>query len=105
MAQAFVQQAISKSPVAIFTKSHCPFCTKVKNVLAGQKIKFTEHTIESRPDMNEIQDYLQQITGARTVPRVFIGGKSVGGCDNTVQLLEQGKLLDLVKSAGGEIDQ
>ncbi len=103
MAQVFVQQAISKSPVTIFTKAHCPFCIKVKNVLSGQKISFADHAIDSRPDMNEIQDYLQEITGARTVPRVFIGGKSIGGCDNTVQLLEEGKLHDLVKAAGGQI--
>ena len=99
MAQTFVQQAIAKSPVTVFTKSHCPFCVKVKQVLLGQKVVFTEYAIENRADMAEIQDYLQQITGGRTVPRVFIGGKSVGGCDDTVRLVEQNKLTELVQTA------
>jgi glutaredoxin 3 len=102
-AQTFVQQAIAKSPVTLFTKASCPYCNKIKQVLNGQKVKFDDYSIETRSDIAEVQDYLQQITGARTVPRVFIGGKSVGGCDDTVKLVEQGKLIQMVKAAGGQV--
>lgn len=33
------------------------------------------------PQGNEVQDALQPITGRRTVPQVFVGGKFIGGCD------------------------
>ena len=105
MAQVFVQQAIAKTPVTVFTKASCPYCSKVKQVLSNQKVEFSEHVIENRPDMSEVQDYLFTLTGARTVPRVFIGGKGIGGCDDTVKLVEQGKLIELVKAAGGKISQ
>lgn len=36
------------------------------------------------PNMNDIQDYLGQLTGKRSVPRVFIGKTFFGGGDDTV---------------------
>ena len=48
--------------------------------------------------MNLIQDELEEITGARTVPRVFINGKFVGGGDDIVDLDRRGKLRDLLES-------
>lgn len=32
--------------------------------------------LQDRPDCNEIQDALEEITGARSVPRVFVDGKN-----------------------------
>ena len=51
-------------------------------------------------DGNDIQDYLLQLTGARSVPRVFIGGKCIGGGSETKGLHETGQLVPLLKSVG-----
>ena len=51
-------------------------------------------------DGDAIQDYLKTVTGARTVPRVFIGGKCIGGGSETRDLHQQGKLVPLLQSAG-----
>ena len=51
-------------------------------------------------DCDAIQDYLLSITGARSVPRVFIGGKCIGGGTETKTLKDQGKLLPMLKDAG-----
>ncbi len=51
-------------------------------------------------DCNAIQDFLKNMTGARSVPRVFIGGKCVGGGTDVQQLQKSGKLVDLLKKAG-----
>jgi hypothetical protein len=47
-----------------------------------------------------LQDALAQVTGARTVPRVFIGNKFVGGGDDTARLAENGKLRKLLVEFG-----
>ena len=47
-----------------------------------------------------IQDYLQKITGDRTVPRVFIAGKCIGGGGDTKSLHQGGKLVPMLKEAG-----
>jgi len=99
MAQVFVQNAIKSGPLVVFTKGYCPYCKEVKKVFDGLKVKYSEVDIEGNPQMDSIQDYLKDLTGARSVPRVFIGGKSIGGCDDTKALVAAGKLDALLKAA------
>ena len=56
--------------------------------------------IENDKDCNEIQDYMRQLTGGRSVPRVFIGGKCIGGGDETQAADRAGKLQGMLESAG-----
>ena len=56
--------------------------------------------LEKRPDCSEIQSYLKQLTGASSVPRVFIGGRCIGGGDDTEALEKRGQLKDLLASSG-----
>merc|ERR1712173_497456 len=68
------------------SKSYCPFCHKAKAALNNYKINpdnFEWLEIEDREDCNEIQAYMKQLTGASSVPRVFIGGSCIGGGDET----------------------
>ncbi len=39
--------------------------------------------LDQRDDGSAIQQYLQSVTGQRTVPQVFINGKFIGGGDDT----------------------
>jgi len=56
--------------------------------------------IEDREDCNEIQAYMKQLTGASSVPRVFIGGSCIGGGDETSAAHRSGKLEGMLKEAG-----
>ena len=51
-------------------------------------------------DGSAIQDYLLKLTGARSVPRVFVGGKCIGGGTETQDLHKTGQLATLLKDAG-----
>ena len=42
------------------------------------------------PDVS--MDFMKQMTGARTVPRIFIGGKCIGGFDELSRLETEGRL-------------
>ncbi|CAI4223108.1 unnamed protein product [Auanema sp. JU1783] len=57
--------------------------------------------LDSRPDCNEIQDYLGELTGARSVPRVFVNGISLGGCDDTASYAKSGRLHSLLLECQG----
>lgn len=48
--------------------------------------------LDNNPDGNAIQDYCNKITGARTVPRVWVNGKFVGGGDEVAAGVKKGKL-------------
>lgn len=49
---------------------------------------------------DEIQGYLGQKTGQRTVPNVFIEQKHIGGNSDLQKLKSAGKLKELLVSAG-----
>ena len=63
------------------------------------KTKMEVIELEKRPDMSEIQSYLRDLTGASSVPRVFIAGKCIGGGDDTAAADSKGQLLPLLRDA------
>ena len=48
--------------------------------------------LDTMDDGSAIQAALAQITGQRTVPNVFVKGKHIGGCDDTVAAQKAGTL-------------
>ncbi len=100
----FVDKIVAKNAVAVFSKTYCPYCVKAKNVLSKYDIKNIQivelDELDDSSQVDVIQDYLHKITGARTVPRVFIGGKCIGGGDDTASLDQDKKLGELLKKAG-----
>lgn len=79
MAQALVTKAIQENAIMVFSKSYCPHCVRAKRVLDAElgQHKYAVMELESRSDCSAIQDYLSKLTGARTVPRVFIQGELI----------------------------
>jgi len=51
-------------------------------------------------DGGAIQDCLQEVSGGRTVPRVFVGGKYIGGGTDVRDLQKKGRLTPLLKDVG-----
>ncbi|GAB2224806.1 hypothetical protein Droror1_Dr00005583 [Drosera rotundifolia] len=100
MALKKAEELVSSNPVIVFSKSYCPYCKKAKSLLTelGASFKAIELDIES--DGSEIQSALAEWTGQKTVPNVFIGGSHIGGCDATVGLQQQGRLVPLLTEAG-----
>merc|ERR1739848_897839 len=93
----WVDDCIGSKPVVVFSKSYCPFCDMAKNALKQAGITdYLLIELENREDCSEVQNYLQKITGGRTVPRVFINGKFIGGGSEVQQLQAQGKLAGMV---------
>ncbi|XP_068640197.1 monothiol glutaredoxin-S6-like isoform X2 [Aristolochia californica] len=52
--------------------------------------------LDLRDDGSEIQNVLLDLVGRRTVPQVFVHGKHVGGSDDTLEALANGKLQKLL---------
>ena len=52
--------------------------------------------LDKRDDGSEIQDALADLTGGRSVPRVFIEEAFIGGGDDTERLARSGELKALV---------
>lgn len=64
----FVDNLLATKKVVVFSKSYCPYCARAKTALqtynlSPEVLEWLE--IEKRDDCNEIQDYMQELTGAR----------------------------------------
>ncbi|MBF0804585.1 MULTISPECIES: glutaredoxin 3 [unclassified Neisseria] len=84
-------------PITMYTGPHCPYCTMAKQFLKSQGI---EEITEIRIDQNPAgYSEMQQRTGRRSVPQIFIGETHVGGFTDLYALHQKGRLKSLL--AGG----
>nr|CAB3249473.1 glutaredoxin-C8-like [Phallusia mammillata] len=95
-AEAFVDETIQAHKVVMFTKRFSPYCYKARSAFKSIKVECVEILLTGRPDCQIIQDALLKKTDARTVPRVFVNGKCIGGGNETKALNEQGRLEQIV---------
>lgn len=80
--------------VILYTGRFCPYCTMAKRLLANLGVTEIE---EIRVDTNpEAFAKMQESTGQRTIPQIFINGTHVGGYTDLAALHQQGKLRDLL---------
>ncbi|XP_027550532.1 glutaredoxin 2 isoform X1 [Neopelma chrysocephalum] len=91
-----IQNIISDNCVVIFSKTTCPYCKMAKKLFEGLNVNYTAVELDTNMNGSLFQDVLEQMTGGRTVPRVFINGTCVGGATDTQRLHDEGKLLPLV---------
>eukprot|EP01043_Picozoa_sp_COSAG02_P033700 COSAG02_NODE_2314_length_9156_cov_8.075072_10_plen_664_part_00 len=103
-APGMVSEALAEAPVVLFSKTFCPHCKDV--VAMFDKLGLTQkpHIVELdllQPQrMDAMQDHLKDLTGARSVPRVFVDGNFIGGADDTIAAHASGKLAEVLVEAG-----
>jgi len=100
-----IELVVSKHPVVVFSKSYCPYCRRALEAIRSfsSRIGYKEPLVidlTELSNMPEIQFTLGEMTGRRTVPNVYIGGKSIGGGDETTALYRSGELEVLLQKAG-----
>jgi glutaredoxin 3 len=84
--------------VQIYSKKNCPFCTSAKRLLEKNGAAYTEIDVEQDAEKRR---WLVEATGQRTVPQVFVDGRSLGGFSDLEALDRQGKLDAILKGGAG----
>ena len=79
--------------VTMYTTSWCPYCSRARALLARKGVQFEDIDIEAAP---EKRTEMQNRSGRRSVPQIFIGDQHVGGCDDLHALEQAGKLDSLL---------
>jgi|TARA_B100001287_G_scaffold264597_1_gene256613 glutaredoxin len=68
--------------IQVYTKNMCGYCVQAKNYLTNKGIEFEAINIEEKPEAREFV-----ITeGHRTMPQIYIDGKSIGGYQQLIEL-------------------
>ena len=60
----------------VWSKPACPFCVKAKNLLQSKGIEYEEKNIA---EGHKIQDLLELVPNARTMPQIWLDGEHLGG--------------------------
>ncbi|HEY9804446.1 MAG TPA: glutathione peroxidase [Leptolyngbyaceae cyanobacterium] len=76
-------QAAKPKLVSLFTKVGCPFCARAKAALQEHGIDYEEITLGKGITTRS----LRAVTGATTVPQVFIDGVLIGGSEALLEYL------------------
>lgn len=84
---------MSPPAVVMYTTSWCPYCSRARQLLGSKNVAIEEIDIDSAPGKRA---EMQQRSGRRTVPQIFIGDHHVGGSDDLAALEEAGKLDGLL---------
>lgn len=93
--KAWLVELVAKSSVLMVTRHACPFCIKAKDYLIKSGFTSEEvHSVEGFDVVNK-EDILaacQELTGAKTFPRVWVKGELIGGCDDVITNYMNGSL-------------
>ncbi|XP_055966590.1 glutaredoxin 2 isoform X3 [Sorex fumeus] len=91
-----IQETISNNCVVIFSKTSCAYCTMAKKLFHDINVHCKVVELDMVEYGNQFQDVLYRMTGAKTVPRIFVNGTFIGGATDTHRLHSEGKLLPLI---------
>lgn len=73
--------------IEVYTTDYCPYCRMAKRLLDELELKYTEIDVT---DDDSKRQWLAQTTGHRTVPQIFIDGRSIGGYTDLHALAKSG---------------
>jgi glutaredoxin 3 len=79
----------------MYTAGTCPYCQMAERLLAAKGVSIEKIRVDLEPAKR--QD-MQERTGRRTVPQIYIGDTHVGGYDDLAALDRAGKLDGLLRA-------
>jgi glutaredoxin 3 len=81
------------TPVIIYTRNGCPYCTSALALLTKKGAKFTEYNANVNA---AYRAEMMEKSSRNTFPQIFIGTTHVGGCDDLHALDARGGLDKLL---------
>jgi glutaredoxin 3 len=77
----------------MYRTPYCPYCSMAARLLQQQGLEFEEVDVTGD---QERRRWLIEASGQRTVPQIFINGRSVGGFDDLSAVVRRGELPALL---------
>ena len=75
--------------VIVYTTNYCPYCFGAKAFLRSKKVEFEEIDVTDDPPRRA---EMERLSAHRTVPQIFVDGRSIGGYDDIRRLAATGEL-------------
>lgn len=88
---SFPKPSDSAHDVVIYVTAFCAFCVMAKQLLTRRGIDFEVIAVDGNADA---RNWLVQETQQRTVPQIFIRGRSIGGFQELAAMDRSGALQE-----------
>lgn len=79
----------SNKPVTVYGNTSCPYCGAARMLLTRKGVAFEDVIVTGNPTLLE---EMQERSGQRSVPQIFVGDAAVGGFDELSALDKSGEL-------------
>jgi glutaredoxin 3 len=76
-------------PVTVYGNATCAFCGAARMLLTKKAIAFEDINVANDPSLLR---QMQERSGNRTVPQIFVGDAPIGGFDELYALEKTGEL-------------
>lgn len=101
MVDSELAQYIESKKIMVFSWTMCPYCVKAKNTLTKMGLKFDAKELDKDPFKNtSTLSELDKLCGFETVPKIFIGKRCIGGCDDMHEQIKNGTFNQILKEEG-----
>ncbi len=85
----------AEAKVVVYGTRFCPYCVAAKKLLNKKGIHYEDILVSG----GEMRREIEQRSGQRTVPQIFINDQSIGGFDELSELEEDGLLDAMLEQA------
>jgi cysteine synthase A len=106
-AEAFVSEVTADpaQPVVMFALEWCEFCWSVRKLFKAFGIPYRSVDLDSADYQKgdwggQIRKVLRHRTGSPTIPQIFVGNRHIGGCTETFDAFNDGRLQQLLRECG-----
>tara|TARA_B100001750_G_scaffold237706_1_gene243212 strand:+ start:554 stop:871 length:318 start_codon:yes stop_codon:yes gene_type:complete len=99
-----ISNDIDNNPIILYMKGTkempmCGFSNSVVQVLNHYGVEYKDINVLTDP---MIRVKLSEHSGWPTIPQLFVNGKLIGGADITMELHNNGELLDILDNTKGD---
>jgi cysteine synthase A len=93
------------NPVVLFALEWCEFCWSVRKMFAEYEIPYRSIDLDSVAYQEDnkggkIRKVIEQRTGLKTIPQIYVGGQHIGGASETFDAVRGGDFQELLAQNG-----
>jgi cysteine synthase A len=92
----------TEEPVVLFALEWCEFCWSVRKMFAEYEIPYRSIDLDSvayqeNNKGGNIRKVIEQRTGLKTIPQIYVGGQHVGGASETFDAIKDGSFQEMLE--------
>jgi len=92
----------AEEPVVLFALEWCEFCWSVRKMFAEYEIPYRAIDLDSVAYQKDnkggnIRKVIEQRTGLKTIPQIYVGGTHVGGASETFDTIKDGSFQKMLE--------